>query len=83
MYASHASNLEDGKGPKFEDNLALWELQDVFTEEVLGFPPNKNIDFTINIFLRITLVSNTPYKMRTPKLLEMKMKLHVKNQIFK
>jgi len=47
----------------------------VFLEEVLGLPPNRNIDFTVNLVSRETLVSKAPYKMSTPKVVELKMQL--------
>jgi hypothetical protein len=43
--------------------------------EVLGLPPKRDIDFSINIMPRAALVSKTPYRMSTPELKELQMQL--------
>ena len=48
---------------------------DVFPNEAPGIHPKRDIDFTIDLVRGETLVSKTPYRMSTPKLLELKMKL--------
>jgi hypothetical protein len=44
-------------------------------KEVLGLPPKRDINFSINLITRATLVSKTPYKMSTPELKELQMQL--------
>ena len=44
-------------------------------EEVLGFPPKRDIDFTFNFVLGVASISKDPYKMSTPELMELKMQL--------
>jgi len=63
------------KGPKLEDYPVLQEFKDVFLEEVPGLPSNKDTDFTANLVTRETLVSKAPYRMSTPKLVELTMQL--------
>ena len=41
----------------------------------MGLPPKRDIDFTIDLIPEAKPVSKTPYKMSTPKLLELKMQL--------
>ena len=53
----------------------LQEFRDVFLDEILGLPPKRDIDFTIELVPRAAPVSKTPYRMSTPKMLEMKMQL--------
>ena len=53
----------------------LQEFRDVFLDEIPGLPPNRDIDFTIELVSRATPVSKTSYRMSTLELLEMKMKL--------
>ena len=53
----------------------LQELNDVFPDEVLGLPPKRNIDFTIDLVLGSAPMSKTPYKMSTSELLKLKMQL--------
>ena len=53
----------------------LQEFRDVFPDEILGLPPKRDIDFIIELVPGASPVSKTPYKMRTPKMLELKMQL--------
>ena len=50
----------------------LQEFKDVFSDEIPGLPPNRDIDFTIEIVPGAALVSNTPYRMSTLEMLELK-----------
>ena len=43
--------------------------------EILGLPPKRDIDFTIEIVPGVALVSKAPYKMSTPEMSELKMQL--------
>ena len=52
----------------------LQEFKDMFSNEVPGLPPNRDIDFTIDLMPRVAPVSRTPYIMSTSELLEQKMK---------
>jgi hypothetical protein len=45
----------------------LQEFEDVF-QEIPGFPPRREIDFSINLVPRAAPVSKTPYIMSTPEL---------------
>jgi hypothetical protein len=64
-------SVEDDK-PILEDHPILREYKDVFPEEVLGLPPRRNIDFSIELAPGAMLVSRTPYRMSTPELVELK-----------
>ena len=75
MYASHVLEETENETPKLEDYHVLQEFRDVFLDEIPGLPPNRDIYFTIDLVLGDTPVSKTPYKMSTPKLLELKMQL--------
>jgi hypothetical protein len=55
------------KVPNLEDHAILEDFEDVF-KEVLGLPPKRDIDFSINLMPGATPVSKTPYKMSTPEL---------------
>ena len=41
-----------------------------------GFPPKRDIDFTIDLVPGAVPVSKDPYRMSTPELVELKMQLH-------
>ena len=53
----------------------MHEFKDVFPDEILGIPPRREIDFTIELVPGAAPVSKTPYRMSTPKMLELKMQL--------
>jgi hypothetical protein len=50
------------------------DFKDVF-KEVLGLPPKRDIDFSINLMHGATPMLKTPYRMSTPKLKELQMQL--------
>jgi hypothetical protein len=62
------------KVPNLEDYAVLEDFEDVF-KEVPGLPPNKDIDFSINLMLGATPVSKTPYRMSTPEMKVLHMQL--------
>ena len=47
----------------------------MFLDEIPELPPKRDIDFTIELVPIAAPVSKAPYKMSTPKMLELKMKL--------
>jgi hypothetical protein len=62
------------KVPSVEHCTVLKEYEDVF-KEISGLPPKRDIEFSINLRLRETPLSKTPYRMSTPELKEMQMQL--------
>jgi hypothetical protein len=48
-----------------EDHVVLNEFEDV-VKEVLGLPPKRDIDFSINLMPGVAPMSKTPYRMSTP-----------------
>jgi hypothetical protein len=48
------------------------KLPDVFLEELLGMPPDRDIKFMIELKPGTTPIYKTPYRMATPKLAELK-----------
>jgi hypothetical protein len=57
-----------------EDYVVLKEFQDVF-REIPMCPPKIDIYFSINLMPGATPISKTPYRMSTPKLKQLQMKL--------
>jgi hypothetical protein len=72
LYAAHVEETDNTKGPSLEDFSVLWEFEDVF-QEIPGFPPRREIDFSIDLVPRAAPVSKKPYRMRTPELKELQM----------
>jgi hypothetical protein len=62
------------KVSNLEDHEVLEEFEDVF-KEVPGLPPNRDIDFSINLMPGVAPVSKTPYRMSTLELKELQMQL--------
>ena len=51
----------------------LQDFKDVFPDEVIGLPPKRDIDFTIELVPGAAPVSRAPYIMSTLEMLELKM----------
>jgi hypothetical protein len=56
--------LDKTKGPSLEDFSVMQEFEYVFNE-ILGFPPKRDIDFFIDLLSATVLVSNNPYRVNT------------------
>jgi hypothetical protein len=67
LYAAHVEDPYNTKGPSLKDFLVLQEFEDVF-QEIPGFPPRREIYFSIDLVPRAAPVSKTPYRMSTPEL---------------
>jgi hypothetical protein len=48
------------------------EFPDVFPEELPGMPPDRDIEFVIELKLGTTPIYKTPFRMTTPELAELK-----------
>ena len=62
------------KVPNMEDHAVLKYFEDVF-KEILGLPPKRDIDFSINLMLGEAPILKTPYRMSTLELKELQMQL--------
>ena len=51
------------------------EFADVFQEELPGMPPERELEFTIDLKPGTEPIARTPYRMSTPELQELRMKL--------
>jgi hypothetical protein len=75
LYAIQVLELVGDDKPSLEDHPTLREYRDVFSEEVPSLPSIRDIDFSIELAPRAMQVSRTPYRMRTPELVELKLQL--------
>ena len=73
LYAAHILEPTGDETPRLEDYQVLQEFRDVFPDEILGLPPKRDIDFTIEHVPRAAPISKEPYRMSTPEMLELKM----------
>jgi hypothetical protein len=53
----------------------LSEFKDVFSNELPGLPPERELDFTIELRPGVEPISKTPYRMTVPELCELQMQL--------
>jgi hypothetical protein len=74
IYAILALN-EKGVAEGLEHLPVVREFADVFTEELPGMPPERELEFTIDLKPRNEPIARTPYQMSTLKLQELKMQL--------
>ena len=51
------------------------EFQDVFPEELPGLPPNREVEFGIDLLPGTALVSIAPYRMAPKELVELKVQI--------
>ena len=61
--------------PKLEDILVVNELLKVFLEELLGLPPDGEIEIKIDLIPGTALISKVPYRMVPSELNELKSQL--------
>ena len=75
MYVAHVLEAAENETIRLEDYPVLQEFMDVFLDEIIGLPPKRDIDFTIEIMPGSAPVSKTPYRRSTLEMLELKMQL--------
>ena len=55
--------LTEKEGQKLNNLLLVNEFTDVFLKDLLGLPPDREIEFSIDLQPRITPISQAPYRM--------------------
>jgi hypothetical protein len=75
VYAIQVLESVEDEKPSLEDHPTLREYRDVFSEEVLGLPLRRDIEFSIELAPGAVPMSRTPYRMSTPELVEIKLQL--------
>jgi hypothetical protein len=65
--------VNERKGPSLDQYLVFSEFKDVFPNELPGLPPERELDFTIELKPSAEPISKTPYWMKAPQLCELKM----------
>ncbi|GJU07535.1 putative nucleotidyltransferase, ribonuclease H [Tanacetum coccineum] len=73
-YLAHAVDIQKNT-PKLDSIPIVWEFPDVFTEELPGIPPDRQVEFRIDLVLRSTPVAKTPYRLAPSEMQEF-MKYH-------
>ena len=70
-YLAYAIEVRDS-GSRLEDIPVVREFPDVFLEDLPGIPPDREIDFHIELALGTEQISKEPYKMAPLELKELK-----------
>ena len=65
LYAAHIMEPRGDETLRLEDYQVLQEFKDAFPDDIPGFPPKWDIDFTIELVPGAAPVSKTPYIMST------------------
>jgi hypothetical protein len=73
LYVVEAVN--ERKGPSLDQYPVLSEFKDVFPNELPGLPPERELDFTIELKPGAEPISKTPYRMIALELCELQMQL--------
>ena len=63
------------EGPKLENIPIVSEFPDVFLEELPGLPPDREIEFSIELQPGTPPLSQAPYRMAPAELKELKARL--------
>ena len=67
--------LLNENGTPLKQHSVLDEFPVVFPKEIPGLPPQREIEFSIELLLRSAPVSKVPYRMSIPELTELKIQL--------
>jgi hypothetical protein len=60
------------EGSRLEDITIVCEFPDVFPDDLLGMPPDRDIEFVIELLPGMTPISKRPYRMDVNELEELK-----------
>ena len=63
------------QGQKLDSLTVVNEFIDVFPEDLLGLPPDREIEFSIDLQPGTTPISQSPYRMAPAELKELKVQL--------
>jgi hypothetical protein len=75
VQVDQASMLSRMKVTALEGILVAHEYQDVFPEELSGMPPDRDIEFLIELLPRTPPIYKRPYRMPVNELVELKKQL--------
>ena len=70
-YWCYTMDIQQKEGTT-DNVLLVYEFKDVFPEELLGLPPEKEINFEIELIPRSQPISKAPYRMAPIELKELK-----------
>ena len=68
-------NLEDEVRPYLDLPRVVCDYEDVFPDELLGLPPHRDVDFSIELHPSTSPISMTPHRMAPVELQELRVQL--------
>jgi hypothetical protein len=72
VQTDQGSMLNEAKAIALEDIRVVQEYPDVFPEELLAMPPDRDIEFVIELLPGTSAISKRPYRMSVNELAELK-----------
>ena len=75
IFAVNIQDIEFEREHHVEDFPVLVYFTDVFLEEILGLPPKRDLEFSIELTLGLFLASKSPYHISALDLVESKLQL--------
>jgi hypothetical protein len=70
--AYHYLSVDDKEANTIDDIRIVLEFPDVFPEELPGMPPERKVEFAIDLILGTTPISKRAYRVSGPELMELK-----------
>ena len=74
-YLAHATDKRIEEKLKINDVPIVWDFLEVFLEDLLGLPPDREIEFEIDLVPRTEPILKAPYRMAPAELKELHKKL--------
>ncbi|XP_016669989.1 uncharacterized protein [Gossypium hirsutum] len=65
-------SVSESEGSFVKDIRTIKDFPDVFPDELLGLPPNREVEFGIELLPGVALASIAPYRMAPKELVELK-----------
>jgi len=73
-FLCHVMKIEDAK-PSLEDIPVVKEFSDVFSDEIPGMPPLREVEFCVDLTPEAAPISRAPYHIAPVELKELKTQL--------
>ena len=71
VYVAYVMDTRE-KGTATVDNVPIvWEFPDLFPEDMPGVPPERQVEFHIDLVHGKTLIAKTPYQLAPPEMQEL------------
>ncbi len=76
-YEAYLAHVIDTQlaSPDFKDIPTVWDFSDIFPEELLGLPSEREVQFEIETMPGVEPISIIPYRMAPAELKELKVQL--------